>query len=104
MYTYLNCHVFFKYLAILSGKYILKNQPPIKINKFEFNKKTKKTENNKNSKNFNAFYIIYFRYYTWYVKGFFFFQIITSGIHWIFRKVRDLGNYLGNPPLLRIYK
>ena len=73
MYTYLNCHVFFKYLAILSGKYILKNQPPIKINKFEFNKKTKKTENNKNSKNFNAFYIIYFRYYTWYVKGFFFF-------------------------------
>ena len=40
MYTYLNCHVYFKYLAILSGKYVIK--------------KLKKEKN----KNFNAFYII----------------------------------------------
>jgi len=34
MYTYLNCHVYFKYLAILSGKYIFKKLK--KENKQEF--------------------------------------------------------------------
>ena len=34
MYTYLNSHVHFKYLAILSGNYILKNWT--KENKQEF--------------------------------------------------------------------
>ena len=35
---------------------------------------------------------------------FFWFQIITSEIHWIFRKGRNLGNYLENPLVLRTYK
>ena len=35
MYTYLNCHVFLKYLAILSGKYILKKLKKEKKQEFQ---------------------------------------------------------------------
>ncbi|KAG5197285.1 hypothetical protein JEQ12_010739 [Ovis aries] len=31
-------------------------------------------------------------------------NVITSGIHWIFRKGRKLRNFLDNPPILRIYR
>lgn len=35
MYTYLNCHVYFKYLAILSGKYIIKKLKKEKKQEFQ---------------------------------------------------------------------
>ena len=35
MYTYLNCHVFFKYLAILSGNYIFQKMKKEKKQEFQ---------------------------------------------------------------------
>ena len=87
MYTYLYYNVYFKYLPILPGNHRWKNW--------------------KKNPRISILFISYYRYfshYSWYVKGFFKFNIITNGIPLIFRKGGNLGNYLENPLILRIYK